>query len=118
MTRSIYTRILVWFWLANAGITMSILAITLISGAQPLGRRWLAASLELYAQTATDAYHNGGSPALNAYLDHIQSSVSMQAALLGPNGETLSAHAVPPGGLSMVEQVRTTGKPRFHFGVH
>ena len=47
MTRSIYTRILVWFWLANAGITMSILSITLISGAQPLGRRWLAASLEL-----------------------------------------------------------------------
>ncbi len=117
MTRSIYTRILVWFWLANAGITMSILALTLISGAQPLGRRWLAASLELYAQTAIDAYRSGGSAALNAYLDHIQSSVSMRAALLGPNGETLSAHAVPPESLSAVEQVRATGKPRFRFGV-
>jgi signal transduction histidine kinase len=116
MTRSIYTRILVWFWLANAGITLSILAITLISGAQPLGRRWLAASLELYAQTATDAYRSGGATALNAYLDHIQSSVSMRAALLGPGGETLSAHAVPPGSLSIVEQVRATGKPHFHFG--
>ncbi len=117
MTRSIYTRILVWFWLANAGITMSILAITLISGAQPLGRRWLAASLDLYAQTATDAYRNGGSPALNAYLDHIQSSVSMRAALIGPNGEALSALSVPPGTLSVVEQVRATGKPHFHFGL-
>ncbi|MEA3006968.1 MAG: hypothetical protein QOI94_2237, partial [Acidobacteriaceae bacterium] len=82
MTRSIYTRILVWFWLANAGITLSILAITLMSGAQPLGRRWLAASLELYAQTATDAYRSGGAAALNAYLDHIQASVSMRAVLL------------------------------------
>jgi signal transduction histidine kinase len=118
MTRSIYTRILVWFWLANAGITMSILAITLISGAQPLGRRWLAASLDLYAQTATDAYRNGGSSALNAYLDHIQSSVSMRAALLGPGGETLSAHALPPGSLSVVGQVRSTGKPHFHFGIN
>ncbi len=118
MTRSIYTRILVWFWLANAGITLSILAITLISGAQPLGRRWLAASLELYAQTATDAYRGGGAQALNAYLDHIQSSVSMRAVLLGPSGETLSAHALPPESLSMVEQVRATGKPRFHFGIH
>jgi two-component system sensor histidine kinase CpxA len=116
MTRSIYTRILVWFWLANAGITLSILAITLISGAQPLGRRWLAASLELYAQTATDAYRSGGAAALNAYLDHIQSSVSMRAALLGPGGETLSAHAVPPESLSIVEQARATGKPHFHFG--
>jgi signal transduction histidine kinase len=118
MTRSIYTRILVWFWLANAGITLSILAITLISGAQPLGRRWLAASLDLYAQTATDAYRSGGAPALNAYLDHIQSSVSMRAVLLGPSGATLSAHAVPPGSLSAVEQVRATGKPRFHFGIN
>ncbi len=117
MMRSIYTRILVWFWLANAGITLSILAITLISGAQPLGRRWLAASLDLYAQTATDAYRSGGAPALNAYLDHIQSSVSMRAVLLGPSEETLSAHALPPEGLSMVEQVRATGKPRFHFGI-
>jgi two-component system sensor histidine kinase CpxA len=118
MTRSIYTRILVWFWLANAGITLSILSITLISGAQPLGRRWLAASLDLYAQTATDAYRNGGAPALNAYLDHIQASVSMRAVLLGPSGETLSVHALPPESLSMVEQVRTTGKPRFHFGIN
>jgi two-component system sensor histidine kinase CpxA len=116
MTRSIYTRILVWFWLANAGITLSILAITLISGAQPLGRRWLAASLDLYAQTATDAYRDGGAAVLNAYLEHIQSSVSMRAVLLGPGGETLSAHAVPPESLSIVEQARATGKPHFHFG--
>lgn len=118
MTRSIYTRILVWFWLANAGITLSILAITLISGAQPLGRRWLAASLDLYAQTATDTYRSGGAAALNAYLDRIQSSVSMRAALLGPGGENLSAHGVPAESLSIVEQVRATGKPHFHFGIH
>ncbi len=60
MIRSLYTRILVWFWLANAAVTLSILGLTLISGAQPLGRRWLAASLDLYAQTATDVYRSGG----------------------------------------------------------
>jgi len=40
----------------------------------------------------------------------------MRAVLLGPGGETLSAHTVPPESLSIVEQVRATGKPRFHFG--
>ena len=117
MIRSLYMRILVWFWLANAAITVTILALTLISGAQPLGRRWLAASLDLYAQTATDAYRTGGAAALDAYLDRIQSSVSMRAALIGPGGETLSAHAPPSGGLSFVEQVRATGQSRFRYGV-
>lgn len=117
MIRSLYMRILVWFWLANAAVTATILALTLISGAQPLGRRWLAASLDLYAQTATDAYRTGGAAALDAYLDRIQSSVSMRAALIGPGGETLSAHAPPSGGLSLIEQARATGQSRFRYGI-
>ncbi len=117
MIRSLYTRILVWFWLANAAVTLSILGLTLISGAQPLGRRWLAASLDLYAQTATDVYRSGGAAALNAYLDRIQSSVSMRAVLVGPSGETVSSRALPSGSLSLIDQVRATGKPRFRFGL-
>jgi len=116
MIRSLYMRIVVWFWLANLAVTATILSLTLISGAQPLARRWLAASLDLYAQTATDAYRNGGVSALDAYLDHVQSSVSMRAALIGSKGEVLSSHALPPGGLSLVEQTRTTGTAHFHYG--
>ena len=44
MIRSLYARILGWFWLSNLAVTATILAITLLSGAQPLGRRWMAAS--------------------------------------------------------------------------
>jgi signal transduction histidine kinase len=117
MIRSLYSRILVWFWLANAAVTLSILGLTLISGAQPLGRRWLAASLDLYAQTATDVYRSGGAIALNSYLDRIQSSVSMRAVLVSPSGETVSARALPLGGRSVIEQVRATGRSRFRFGL-
>ncbi len=117
MIRSLYARILVWFWLANAAVTATILAITLVSGAQPLGRRWLAASLDLYAQTATDAYRTGGVAALDAYLDRIQSSVSMHAALIGPHGEALSSHALPSGGVSLIDQTRAAGQSRFRYGV-
>ncbi len=117
MIRSLYMRILVWFWLANAAVTATILTLTLISGAQPLGRRWLAASLDLYAQTATDAYRTGGAAALDAYLDRIQSSVSMRAALIGPHGEPLSTRALPSGGLSLIEEARATGHSRFRYGI-
>jgi methyl-accepting chemotaxis protein len=106
----------VWFWLSNLAVTATILALTLISGAQPLARRWLAASLDLYAQTATDAYRNGGAAALDAYLVHVESSVSMRADLIGLQGEVLSSHALPPGGLSLVQETRTTGKAHFRYG--
>lgn len=117
MIRSLYGRIVVWFWLANAAVTAAILGITLISGAEPLARRWLAVSLDLYAQTATDAYRTGGAPALDAYLDRVQSLVSMRGALIGPHGETLSAHSLPSGGLVLADQARTKGESRFRFGI-
>jgi signal transduction histidine kinase len=116
MIRSLYTRILVWFWLANLGITVTILSLTLISGAQPLARRWMAVSLDLYAQTAVDTYRSGGASSLDAYLDHVQSSVSMRTALIGPNGETLSSRPLPPGGADLVKQVLATRQSHFRFG--
>jgi two-component system sensor histidine kinase CpxA len=116
MIRSLYSRILVWFWLANAGVTATILTITLLSGAQPLGQRWMATSLDLYAQTATDAYLHGGAPALNAYLDSIQSSVSLRGALIGPHAETLSAHGLPPGGQALIEEAKAAHRSRFRYG--
>jgi signal transduction histidine kinase len=117
MIRSLYSRILVWFWLANAAVTATILALTLISGAAPLGRRWLAVSIDLYAQTATDAYRSGGTRALDAYLNRIQSSVSMRAALIGPDGKVLSTEPLPSGASSLVEQARATGESRFTYGI-
>jgi signal transduction histidine kinase len=117
MIRSLYTRIVLWFWLSNLAVTASILTLTLLSGAAPLGRRWLATSIDLYAQTATEAYRSGGAPALNAYLNRVESSVSMHTALIGPHGETLSVNPVPPGALSLIEQARAERKSRFRFGL-
>jgi two-component system sensor histidine kinase CpxA len=117
MIRSLYARILVWFWLANLGLTATILLLTLISGAQPLARRWLAVSLDLYAQTAIDTYRSGGTSALDTYLEHVQSSVSMRAVLIVPHGETLSARPLLPGGAALVEQVRATGQSYFRYGM-
>jgi signal transduction histidine kinase len=115
MIRSLYARILVWFWVSNLAVTAAILGITLLSGAQPIGQRWLAASLDLYARTATDAYVNGGKPALDAYLDHIESTVSLRAALIGPNGQTLSTHPPPAGMADLVQEARGTGQSRSRF---
>jgi two-component system sensor histidine kinase CpxA len=112
----LYARILIWFWLSNLGITVAILSITLISGAQPLARRWMAVSLDLYAQTAMDTYRSGGPSALDAYLEHVQSSVSMWTALIGPHGEALSSRPLPPGGADLAEQVKASGQSRFRFG--
>jgi two-component system sensor histidine kinase CpxA len=117
MIRSLYTRILIWFWMSNLAITAGILAFTLLSGAQPLTRRWLAASLEFYAQTAIDAYQHGGAQALTAYLEHVQATVALNAALVGPNGDVLASRSLSQDGASVVEETRLTGKPQFHYGI-
>lgn len=118
MIRSLYARILIWFWVTNVALTATILGITLLSGAQPIGQRWLAASIDLYARTAMDAYRNGGAAALNAYLDHIESSVSLRAALIGPHGETLSANAAPEDTMQLIEEARDSGQSRSRYRLH
>ena len=118
MIRSLYARILVWFWITNVAVTAAILGITLLSGAQPIGQRWLSASLDLYARTATDAYLYGGRTALDAYLDHIESSISLHGALIGPHGETLSTNPAPAGTADVQHEVRVTGQSRSHYGIH
>src|SRR5438093_6641920 len=55
-------------------VAASVIFITVLSGTQSLGQRWLSHSLDLYGATAVDLYTRGGKPALEKYLDSIDRS--------------------------------------------
>jgi two-component system sensor histidine kinase CpxA len=114
MMRSIYSKIFWWFWLAGGLVTASVVAITLLSGSQPLGQRWLAQSLDLYANTAVDAYLHGGKPALQKYLDEIQQSVGIRATLIDPQGRNLPDRPVPPAAEAVYARARSVNQSTFH----
>lgn len=113
MIRSIYTKIFLWFWLAMTMVTAAVVLITVASGSQPLGRRWLSHSLDLYARSAVDFYTHGGKPALQRYLDDIQSSSGVEATLIAPDGEDILGRGIPRGARRVYERARNSGSSRF-----
>ncbi|HEY0702427.1 MAG TPA: ATP-binding protein [Candidatus Acidoferrales bacterium] len=113
MIRSIYAKIFLWFWLAMVGVFASVIIITLAMGAEPLGRRWISHSLDLYAHSAVDFYTHGGQPQLQQYLDDIQSSSRIQSALFDPQSLNVLNRDVPPGGARLIAEARATGKSQF-----
>lgn len=117
MIRSIYTKIFLWFWLAMIATAASMLFITMATGAQPLGRRWMARTLDYYARSAVDIYEHGGRPALDSYLDDLQLNSDMQATLLGSDGHDIAGRGMPEGSRRLVEKAQATGGSEFRAGL-
>jgi len=117
MIRSIYAKIFVWFWVALVAVTASVMFITVVSGSQPLGRRWMSLTMDLYARSAVDFYLQGGHPALERYMEEIEQSSGIRATLLDPQGRDLLGRGVPPEALDVLEEARAAGKSRFQMRI-
>jgi two-component system sensor histidine kinase CpxA len=117
MLRTIYSKIFLWFWLAMIGVTASVLIITLATGAQPLGRRWMSRTLDFYARSAVDFYQHGGSAELQRYLDDIENSSGIRATLIDPQSRNILDRPIPPGCEGVLARARATGRSQFAIGV-
>jgi two-component system sensor histidine kinase CpxA len=115
---SIFAKIFLWFWAALILVAGSVIMITVLSGSQPLGQRWLARSLDLYGATAVDLYIHGGQPALEKYLDSIERSVGIHATLLDPSENDILGRGIPPDARRAYDAARVAGKSRFYTRLH
>ena len=111
--RTIYAKIFLWFWLTIAAVTVSLMLITVIGGVQPLGRRWLTTSLDMYGRSAVDFYQQGGTSALRQYIDDIDRS-GLKAALIDPQGNDILGRGLPPLTARVLAEARRTGESRLH----
>jgi two-component system, OmpR family, sensor histidine kinase CpxA len=118
MIRSIFAKILLWFWISMFLVVMSVVAVSLASGAEPAGRRWLSHTLELYGSSAVDFYSHGGVAQLSRYLDDIQKSSGIQSALLDPKGEDVANRGVPAASNFVLAEARATGESQFRASFH
>lgn len=117
MIRSIYAKIFLWFWLAMVGVAASVIIITTVTGAEPLGRRWMSRTLEYYGRSAVDFYETGGNSQLRQYLDDIERNSGIRAVLFDPQSHDVLARGLPPGGELLLEEARATGKSQFSVRV-
>ncbi|HUO33725.1 MAG TPA: ATP-binding protein [Candidatus Acidoferrum sp.] len=117
MIRTIYTKIFLWFWGATTAVTLCVVAITVLSGGNPAGRRWMAHTLDFYAQSAVELYAHGGDAELNAYLGDLRRTSGMDAALIGPNGNVIGGGELPSLTSDLVAKAQEKHRTEFRAGL-
>lgn len=114
--RTLYAKIFGWFWLTLTVGALLILMATVFTGTQPLGRRWLRLTQDMYAHTAVDFYTTGGKPALERYLKTLNQSSGIDARLLD-NEQRDVLGGIPPLDVNRVlRRSIESGESTFQLG--
>jgi signal transduction histidine kinase len=114
--RSLYAKIFGWFWLTLAVGAFLVLAVTFFTGTQPLGRRWMRVTQDMYAHTAVDFYESGGTSALERYLDVLKKSSGIEAALLDEQQHDLLGRPTSPNVNRVLQDSVRSSQSSFHIG--
>lgn len=113
MIRGIYAKIFLWFWLTAFAAIAAVAFVTLVSGSQPLGRRWVGMSALFAANGSIQSYEQGGEPALRRYIASIEESKAIRAELFDPSGRDLLGRGVPPGAEALMQRWRQSAQPQY-----
>jgi two-component system sensor histidine kinase CpxA len=115
--RSIYAKILLWFWVVAIGAAAVVMIVAGLSGSQPRASLWMSLATGLYARGAVDVFLQGGKPALARYMSEIESSHGIRATLLDPQDQDVLGKGVPPGSAELFREAREAGQSRFRGGI-
>jgi two-component system sensor histidine kinase CpxA len=115
--RSIYAKILLWYWVVAIGAAAVVMIVTDLSGSQPRASLWMSLATGVYARGAVDTYLQGGKPALARYMTEIESTHGIRATLFDPHDEDILGKGVPPKSADLLRASRETGQDRFRGGI-
>jgi len=114
--RTLYAKIFGWFWLTLTVGSLLILMATVFTGTQPLGRRWLRLTQDMYAHTAIDFYTTGGKHALERYLNTLNQSSGIDASLLDGEQKDVLGGVPPPDVNRVLRRCIQRGESTFQLG--
>jgi two-component system, OmpR family, sensor histidine kinase CpxA len=114
--RTLYAKIFGWFWLTLTAGSLLIVLVTEFTGTQPLGRRWMRMTQDMYAHSAIDFYASGGKPALERYLQTLYSSSGLEANLLDAKGDDILGHTPSLDVAPVLFRSMRTGESHFQLG--
>jgi two-component system sensor histidine kinase CpxA len=115
-SRSLYVTIFLWFCLTILVSTSLVLLVASLTGSRPFGRRWMAMSQDLYANSAVDFYATGGAPALSRYLATIEANSGIEGHLIGALGNDVLGGGVPEHAAGVYGEARSKGRSTAHLG--
>src|SRR5690348_7493906 len=90
--RSLFLKIFLWFWVTVVAVGAA-LVITWSMQSEVVTSRWRASTsdaIKIYAQSAAEEVDRYGPAALNNYLQRLDSSAHIRAALLDDSGQTIA----------------------------
>lgn len=90
--RSLFLKIFLWFW-ATVVVVGAALVITWSMQSEVVTSRWRASTsdaVKIYAQSAAEEVDRYGVDALNNYLQRLDSSAHIRAALLDETGQPIA----------------------------
>ena len=114
--RTLYAKIFGWFWLTLTAGSLLVVLATVFTGTQPLGRRWMRLTQDMYAHSAVDFYMTGGAPALQRYLLALRSSSGIEGCLLDDRFESVLGGVMPAGADRVLQRSVEAGESRFRLG--
>jgi two-component system, OmpR family, sensor histidine kinase CpxA len=116
MFRSIYAKILLWFWMVATGTAVVVMVTANVGRIQPRASLWMSLAGGVYAQGAVDLYLQGGQSALAQYMNEIERFHGIRATLVNPQGEDLLGKGVPAEAAQLVRKARETAEGQFLGG--
>lgn len=114
--KTLYAKIFGWFWLTLTVGSLLVLVVTVFSGTQPVGRRWMRLTQDLYAHSAVDFYETGGKPALQRYLNTLRTSSRIEGTLLDEDQKNVLGDPLSPYIGKTLEQCLRTGQSTLRLG--
>jgi two-component system sensor histidine kinase CpxA len=114
--RTLYAKIFGWFWLTLIAGGLLVLLVTAFSGTQPLGRRWMRVTQDLYAHTAIDFYETGGRQKLSEYLITLKASSAIDGQLLDDHGQDVLGSPILPHVQRVLQESLKHHRSTFRMG--
>jgi two-component system, OmpR family, sensor histidine kinase CpxA len=115
--RSIYAKILLWFWVAVVGAEATVMLVAVLSGHQPRVQLWMSLVTDTYGRGAVDIYLRDGKPALAQFVSGIEHSHRIRATLFDPQDRDVLGKGLPPEAVDLLREVRKAGQNRFRGGI-
>ncbi|MEO7507021.1 MAG: ATP-binding protein, partial [Pyrinomonadaceae bacterium] len=114
--RSLFWKIFLWFWLAMGLVGLAFIVASATTQSEPLVAYWRVMAgdaLAIYAQSAADTYEREGAEGLRHYLDRMEATTHLRAALFSVDRQELSGRPVVDGATALANKAWSSGQTEF-----
>lgn len=117
---SLFWKIFLWFWLAMGLVGLAFIVASATTQSEPLVAYWRVMAgdaLAIYAQSAADTYEREGPVGLRRYLDRMEETTHLPAALFSVDNQELSGRLTVDGAAKLAQKARSSEQAEFSPGL-